>query len=131
MNSIACGFLLPRRDSQFYQRLAEELERAGQNDSSLSVELSIEFMDDYLDPSKVAERMRAIGSRVEALAVVATESPYISDAIDRLKEQSIPVVALLTDLCAPNLAGYAGIDNRMAGRTAAWAIAHRGRVGAV
>ena len=131
MNSITGGFLLQRRDSQFYQRLAEELERAVQNDSSLSVELSIEFMDDYLDPSKVAERMRAIGSRVEALAVVATESPYISDAIDRLKEQSIPVVALLTDLCAPNLAGYAGIDNRMAGRTAAWAIAHHGRVGAV
>jgi LacI family transcriptional regulator len=75
--------------------------------------------------------MRAMGGRVEALAVVATESPYISQAIDHLKEQDIPVVALLTDLSAPSLAGYAGIDNRMAGRTAAWVIAHRGRPGAV
>jgi LacI family transcriptional regulator len=128
---VACGFLLQRRDSQFYQRLAEELERAVQNDSSLNAELMIEFMDDYLDPSKVADKMRALGGRVDALAVVATESPHITAAIDQLRENGTPTVALLTDLSAPNLAGYAGIDNRMAGRTAAWAIAQRGRVGAV
>jgi len=58
-----------------------------------------------------------MGGRVDALAVVATESPYISEAIDTLMEQQIPVVALLTDLSAANLAGYVGIDNRMAGRT--------------
>jgi LacI family transcriptional regulator len=75
--------------------------------------------------------MRFLGSRVDALAVVATESPYVTEAIDTLVEQRVPVVALLTDLSAPNLAGYVGIDNRMAGRTAAWAIAHRGRAGTV
>ena len=131
VSDITCGFLLQRRDSQFYQRLAEELEQTVRNDSSLNAQLAIEFMDDYLDPSRMAETMRAIGNRVEALAVVATESPHISQAIDHLKEQGIPVVALLTDLSSPNLAGYAGIDNRMAGRTAAWAIAHRGRPGSV
>lgn len=128
---ITCGFLLQRKDSLFYQHLADELEQARRSDASLVARLTIEFMDDYLEPAKVADRMRSFGGRVDALAVVATESPYISEAIDRLREQQIPVVALLTDLSAPNLAGYVGIDNRMAGRTAAWAIAHRGRPGTV
>ncbi|MEY2605784.1 MAG: LacI family transcriptional regulator [Verrucomicrobiota bacterium] len=128
---IRCGFLLQRRDSLFYQHLADELELALRHDTSLMAQLTIEFMDDYLEPSKVAERMRSMGGRVDALAVVATESPYVADAIDVLKEQQIPVVALLTDLSASNLAGYVGVDNRMAGRTAAWAIAHRGRPGTV
>jgi LacI family transcriptional regulator len=129
--TVRCGFLLQRKDSLFYQRLAEELERVLQDDTSLTAQLTIEFMDDYLEPSKVADKMRSMGGRVDALAVVATESPYISEAIDVLMEQEIPVVALLTDLSAANLAGYVGIDNRMAGRTAAWAIAHRGRPGTV
>jgi len=128
---IRCGFLLQRKDSLFYQLLADELEQALSGDTSLAARLTIEFMDDYLEPLRVAEKMRSMGGRVDALAVVATESPYISEAIDTLMEQQIPVVALLTDLSAVNLAGYVGIDNRMAGRTAAWAIAHRGRPGTV
>src|SRR6267378_378246 len=128
---LRCGFLLQRRDSLFYQHLADELELALRHDTSLMAQLTIEFMDDYLESSKVAERMRSMGGRVDALAVVATESPYVADAIDVLKEQQIPVVALLTDLSAPNLAGYVGVDNRMAGRIAAWVIAHRGRAGTV
>jgi LacI family transcriptional regulator len=123
--------LLQRKDSLFYQHLADELEQALRHDPLLGAQLTIEFMDDYLEPSKVAEKMRSMGGRVDALAVVAIESPYISEAIDVLKEQQIPVVALLTDLSAANLAGYVGVDNRMAGRTAAWAIAHRGRPGTV
>jgi LacI family transcriptional regulator len=128
---VRCGFLLQRKDSLFYQHLADELEQALRHDPLLGAQLTIEFMDDYLEPSKVAEKMRSMGGRVDALAVVAIESPYISEAIDVLKEQQIPVVALLTDLSAANLAGYVGVDNRMAGRTAAWAIAHRGRPGTV
>jgi LacI family transcriptional regulator len=61
------------------------------------------------------------------VAVVATESSYVSEAIDFLMERRTPVVALLSDLSSTNLAGYVGINNRMAGRTAAWAIAHCAR----
>jgi len=68
--------------------------------------------------------MRSMAGRVDAVAVIATESPYISEAVDFLMERRTPVVALLSDLSSPNLAGYVGINNRMAGRSAAWAIAH-------
>jgi len=128
---IRCGFLLQRRDSPVFQQLASDLEQALRYDPSLTAQLTIEFMNDYLEPSKVAEKMCSMGDHVDALAVVTTESPYITEAIDLLVGRQVPVVALLTDLSAHKLAGYVGIDNRMAGRTAAWAIAHRGRPGAV
>jgi LacI family transcriptional regulator len=59
--------------------------------------------------------------------VIAIDSPYISEVIDDLAARKIPVVALLSDLSATNLAGYVGIINRIAGRTAAWAIARCAR----
>jgi len=121
--AIKCVFLLQRRASSFYQHLAQELEQAGQRDPLPGVQVAIEHMDDYLEPAKVADTLRTLGEQVHAVAVVATESNPVSDAIDFLAERQIPVVALLSDLSSPRLAGYAGINNRMAGRTAAWAIA--------
>jgi LacI family transcriptional regulator len=118
-----CTVLLQRKASFFYQHLAEELEQAVHHDPMLGIELNIEHMDDYLDPAKIAERLRAIDSEVDAVAVVATESMYVSDAITFLGERQTPVVALLSDLSSPSLGGYVGINNRMAGRTAAWGIA--------
>ena len=118
-----CVFLLQRRASSFYQQLAEELELTAQRDPLQSVQVTIEHMDDYLEPAKVADTLRSVGGQVDAVAVVATESNPVSDAIEFLAEKQIPVVALLSDLSSPKLAGYAGINNRMAGRTAAWAIA--------
>jgi LacI family transcriptional regulator len=121
--TIKCVFLLQRRASSFYQQLAEELERTAQPDLRPGLQVTVEHMDDYLEPAKVADTLRSVAGRVDAVAVVATESSPVSDAIEFLAEQQIPVVALLSDLSSPKLAGYAGINNRMAGRTAAWAIA--------
>jgi LacI family transcriptional regulator len=130
--TIKCVFLLQRRASSFYQQLAEELEQTAQGDPNEGVQVAIDHMDDYLEPAKVAETLRSVAGRVDAVAVVATESKPVSDAIEFLAEQQIPVVALLSDLSSPKLAGYAGINNRMAGRTAAWAIARcAGRPGKV
>jgi LacI family transcriptional regulator len=120
---IKCVFLLQRRASSFYQQLAEELEQTAQHNSHHGVQVTIEHMDDYLEPANVAGTLRSVAGRADAVAVVATESNPVSDAIEFLAEQQIPVVALLSDLSSPKLAGYAGINNRMAGRTAAWAIA--------
>ena len=120
---VRCVFLLQKRAFSFYQLLAEELEQNGQRDPSLGVQVTIEHMDDYLEPEKIAEKLRGLQGEVDAVAVVATESTPVSDAIELLAEQQIPVVALLSDLSSPKLAGYAGINNRMAGRTAGWAIA--------
>jgi LacI family transcriptional regulator len=124
--------LLQREASAFYQHLAEALRQARPSVPGREVELTIEFVADYLEPIKVAEQMLSLGERSDVLAVVATDSPYTSEAIDALSGRHVPVVALLSDLSAPNLAGYVGINNRIAGRTAGWAIVRcAGRPGSV
>jgi LacI family transcriptional regulator len=120
---LRCGFLLQRKSSAFNERIAQQLNELQQHEPQLGIELVIDFLDQYLEPSKVASEMRTMAGRVDAVAVIATESPDISEAVDFLMERRTPVVALLSDLSSPNLAGYVGINNRMAGRTAAWAIA--------
>jgi hypothetical protein len=127
LEPIKCAVLLQKKTTLFYQNLAEELIQASQSAADPAVELTVEFMEDYLEASKVAEHVHSTGEGADLLAVVATDSPYISEAIDALAARHIPVVALLSDLSAPNLAGYVGINDRIAGRTAAWAIARCAR----
>jgi LacI family transcriptional regulator len=122
--SAKCAFLLQKKSSYFYQQIVDELNQAVRSDPADNLEVTIELMDDYLEPAQVAAKLRSIGSQVDAVAVVATESTLVSDAIEFLAARQTPVVALLSDLSSPNLGGYVGINNRMAGRTAAWAIAH-------
>jgi LacI family transcriptional regulator len=121
---VRCAVLLQKKTTFIYQNLAEELTRVSQSAIGPRVELSVEFVEKYLDPLHVAERMRLLNEQTDILVVVATDSPYISEAIEVLASHDIPVVSLLSDLSAPHLAAYVGINDRIAGRTAGWAISH-------
>lgn len=63
----------------------------------------------------------------------ARDLPAIRAAVDELARAGIPVVTLVTDVTAAERAAYVGLDNRMAGRTAAYLIAQslRGATGTV
>lgn len=63
----------------------------------------------------------------------ARDVPAISRAVDRLQAQGIPVVTLVTDIPGSQRTAYVGVDNKSAGRTAAYLIARslRGDVGCV
>ncbi len=55
--------------------------------------------------------------------MVSADHPRVTQAIDSLSARGVPVFALISDLSAPSLAGYVGLDNWKVGRTAAWAVA--------
>jgi LacI family transcriptional regulator len=122
LEPIRCAVLLQKETTFIYQSIAEELTQASQSATRRRVELKVEFVENYLDPSNVAERMHLAGDQMDIIVAVATESPYISEAIAILAGRRIPVMALLSDLSAPDLAAYVGMNDRIAGRTAAWAI---------
>ena len=68
-----------------------------------------------------------LGGKADALAVVAADHPAVTTAVAELSARGVPVFALLSDLSTQLRAAYIGIDNRKAGRTAAWAIARMAR----
>jgi LacI family transcriptional regulator len=117
------GFLLQQPESAFYRGLARALQEATESDASMRGHAVIEYMDD-ISPESVSERVVALGRHVDALAVVAADHPLIGVEIDRLHEQGVPVFALISDLSVPSRAGYAGLDHRRVGRTAAWFATH-------
>lgn len=121
------GFCLQKRSSVFYQGFAQALKDAVARQSEGRGTALIEFVDD-LEPAAIGERLLELGRRCDGLGVVALDHPHVNDAVARLHEEGHPVLALLTDLSAPQRLGCVSIDNRQRGRTAAWAVrrlAHR------
>jgi LacI family transcriptional regulator len=126
---LRLGFVLQRRTTQFYRNLGTALETASRSSPKVQGQAVVEFLED-LSPASVADRVRRMGQRVDALAVVAADHPFVSRAISDLHEQGKPTIALLSDLTAP--VGYIGWNWRKTGRTAGWAMPRlAGRTGKV
>jgi LacI family transcriptional regulator len=128
------GFLLQKRDDAFYQQLAASLCAATKDCLAIRGKSIVEYIDD-LSPATIADHIRHIGERVDALAVVSVDHPHVSQSIAWLKAQGVPTFAILSDLTAECRAGYVGRDNRKEGRTAAWIISRAaqapGKVGII
>ena len=126
------AFVLLQRPRPFYQLLADALTEATRASTAVRGHPVISFMDD-LTPAAVADRLAKLAKSVHAIAVVTADHPHVTQAIDRLNSDGVPVFALISDLTAQGRAGYIGLDNLKVGRTAAWAITnlckHPGKIG--
>jgi LacI family transcriptional regulator len=120
-SAMTFGFILQRHSIQFYESLGAALEHATRSSQTIDGRPVIEYLDD-LRPSSVAERLKQMAKRVDAIALVAGDHPLVSRTIAELSEQGTQVVALLSDLSAPARAAYVGVDWRKAGRTVGWAM---------
>lgn len=116
------GFLLQQSSRDWYQQLAAEIRAAVAQRRDAQIETAVDFVD-YLEPSHVAARLKALGTACDATAVIAADHPIIGHAIRELSAMGKPVVAYITDHSAPERAAYVGTDNWKIGRTAAWFMA--------
>lgn len=72
-----------------------------------------------MEPAVLARKLRACsGQGIDAVAFQALEDPRVRHAVEDLKALNIPCLSLLSPLESPDIIGYAGVDNRAAGRTA-------------
>jgi LacI family transcriptional regulator len=120
------AFLLRKPEQHFYQTLGRALADAVAAHPAVRGRAVVDHIDGP-SPFAMAERIAALGERADALGVVLPDHPAIGEAVDRLRGRGVPTWSLLSDLTAGGRAGYIGIDNRKAGRTAAWAIARTAR----
>jgi LacI family transcriptional regulator len=116
------GFILQRPKQAFYQAFARELELAVDASSTFRGTAQVEFLESQV-PSEIAERLRDVGARCKAIAMVAVDHPTVTAAVTELKEKGVPVFSLLSDFASDVRESYVGLNNRKAGRTAAWIIA--------
>ncbi len=75
-----------------------------------------------LEPRGVADRIAELAELSDGLAVSLVEHPSVRHAARKAIASGTPLVTLANDLEEPHRLAYVGIDNRMAGRTAAYLI---------
>lgn len=115
------AFFLLRSDSNFYQAVAAAITATTLHHPGVSG-TDVYFLDD-LSPQQCAQLLLDKGQQCDAIALVSVDHPAINQAVDQLGDAGVRTYALITDITATQRAGYVGLDNRKAGRTAAWAIA--------
>lgn len=113
------GFILQKSNKWFYQELATKIRSAAEGLRSIRATVDIRFVES-LSPPELAQAVTQMASMVDAIALVSLDHPLVRAAIEGA---SVPVYALLSPLSTPAQAGYVGIDNHKAGRTAGWAMA--------
>jgi len=81
------------------------------------------LMQDTMTTAEVVEVLAAIGRRgSHGVFLKARDVSQIADAVADLQQRGIPVVTMFTDVPQSSRLAYAGLDNRMAGATAAYLI---------
>lgn len=115
------GFLLQKHDDSFYQAFGAELSQATKAAILVQGRPLVEYVDELV-PALIASRIRDLGGRVDALAIVAVDHPLVNAAVEDIAAKGKPVITLLSDVTSPARLGYLAVDSRKAGRTAAWTI---------
>lgn len=116
------GFLLQRPDQAFYQDFARALEHAATEPTQYRVAPTVAFLQSQT-PAEIAERLKDMAKRNDAVAMVAVDHPVVTAAVAEVEAAGTPVFALLSDFAPGVRHGYVGTNNRKVGRTAGWLIA--------
>jgi LacI family transcriptional regulator, galactose operon repressor len=118
---VRLGFLLQAPEQPFYQALEKALRAACTDSAAARVLPEISYLPSQRSTDIVAG-LRALARKVQAIAMVATDHPSVTAAASELAAAGIPVFTLLSDAAPGARRAYLGLDNRKAGRTAAWLL---------
>ncbi|MFN0190961.1 MAG: LacI family DNA-binding transcriptional regulator [Aestuariivirga sp.] len=111
-------FIIPDSKSQFVDTIRNALAEVEQATSPerITIETLLAPVD---DPNATARILTGLDpERVGGVAIMCPESPQVRDAVRRLKQAGLAVVALVSDLPSSVRDHFVGVDNVSAGRTA-------------
>lgn len=112
-------FILPSNDNSFMRDLEAAVDDAAARSPAERTDIRVVKVPPFDAEALVTALDRLRLERPAGIALVAVDAPEVAAAVDRLTEDGIPVVTLVSDLPASHRVHYAGIDNLAAGRTAA------------
>jgi LacI family transcriptional regulator len=112
-------FIVPASDNSFMHGLNAEVMAAVARSPVERTDIRTLEVPAF-DPTALAAALDTLRiERPAGVALVATDAPEVRDAVDRLVQDGIPVVTVVSDLTGSQRHHYAGVDNIAAGRTAA------------
>lgn len=112
-------FVLPDADNEFLEALSKQIVEQSRDQFIERTRLKIQRVAPF-EPQDIVEILDAVDSKdIDGVAVFGPETPSVRDAVKRVRDKGIPVVALVSDLPSSDRDHFVGIDNVSAGRTAA------------
>jgi LacI family transcriptional regulator len=72
-----------------------------------------------IDPEDFCRGLEAVSLRTEGIGLIAIDHPKIRHAIGQVVDSGVRVVTIASDVLSTTRSAYVGVDNRIAGRTAA------------
>lgn len=112
------AFVLPEGDSQFVGTLKAALHEAMAAQLADRVIVRIVPVQAQ-DPHSVVRALNSLSAdHFDGVAIMAPETPQVRDAVARLKQAGLSVVALVADLPTSGRDHFVGINSLSAGRTA-------------
>ena len=119
---LKLAFLIPEGSNRFLRMLGDLIGYSQEHWAPFNVRCQAEFIESF-NPEALARQLLRHGKKSDGIAFMALEHPLVREAVAELAEQGVPTVTLISDLSNSRRAAYVGLDNRAAGRTAAYLIA--------
>jgi len=118
---LRLSFLLPAGTNRFLNMLGDMVDYADDHLALFNARGQVEFIEGF-NPEALAASLLRHGKRADGIACMALEHPMVREAVNRLAEDGVPVVTLISDLSNSQRVAYIGLDNRAAGRTAGYLL---------
>jgi LacI family transcriptional regulator len=119
---LRLAFLIPEGSNRFLRMLGDLIGYSHEHWAPFNVRCQAEYVESF-NPEALARQLLKHGKKCDGIAFMALEHPVVREAVAVLAEQGVPTVTLISDLSNSSRAAYVGLDNRAAGRTAAYLIA--------
>ncbi|AMY69609.1 LacI family DNA-binding transcriptional regulator [Frigidibacter mobilis] len=117
------GFVLPGAGDEFLEMILERIAEFDQASRVDMTEIRVVRIDDH-DPHQAARTLSDLSADIfDGVAIMASETPQIRDALHRMRERGIRTVSFISDQQEADHQPFVGIDNRAAGATAGRLIA--------
>lgn len=120
-NAITLDVILPAGTNSFLNMLADEVAILGHKFKEDSITIRCHRIEGF-SPRILADCISEVSKTSNGIAVMALENPLVREAVNKACGLGLPVVTLVSNLSAQTILGYVGLNNRAAGRTAAYLI---------
>jgi LacI family transcriptional regulator len=127
------AFLIPTGPNAFFNRIRKHILETANQLSAESVTVEIVDVSAFSVRALQDSIGELTGYDYDGVAIVGLQSAELNAPLEQLRAKGVAVIGLVSDLPKDIRATYIGIDNRVAGRTAARmvGIAHAGQAGKV
>ncbi|WP_439562838.1 LacI family DNA-binding transcriptional regulator [Roseinatronobacter sp.] len=121
---VTLGFVLIKKSQEFYQNFARELEAAVAARTDIRGKVLLRYASSQ-SPDDFAQALRTLGAKCDAVAATAVNHQRLTQAVQDLQDDGVPVFSLLNDFAQGLRRNYIGLNNMKIGRVAAWMMSGR------